>query len=678
MTRAGAPSAGTISKAFKGDAWPTLAVVRAIVVACGGGGDLEIWTARYRTARALDAASPPGRRTESPAAQAHGGEPGRHQIWRLPAPRNPCFVARDRELAILRAGLSDTTAGSSWVLCGLGGVGKTGLAVEYCYRYRVEYDLVWWVPAEDPVSATCALANLADELGMATAGDADRSVRAVVAVLGRGIRFPRWLIVLDNAERAEEIHGLLGAAARAPGGHVLVTSRHRDWSWMARTLTITELPRTDAVRLLREQASSLTEADAGRIADLLGCLPLALQQAGTWIANTGIAPAAYLELVLRRTNDVLSHGAPQNLVPVAATWTVGLTAAEGPAMERMLQLWAWFGSAPVPVSWIHPGVADVLPPPLAEIAADVVRFLELVATMVEGSLVSQEGGSIMLHRLVRTVTRASTPASLRPVMIRAVHVLLAAAHRDARATLSDWSQVVDTYPHVIDSGLVDSDDPDGRDLVLWLIWALRAAGDHPNSRRLGELVFARWSATLGVNHPDTMLAALNLSSTLWAQRDYNAARTLATASGACDENGNTDVGIATISRLRATFGRDHRHVISATASIAAVAWYDSDYDVACELFGDVLSHARQVLGESHPHTIRAAAYLGAAMLGKGNVAAARPLLTELYHRAVGALGFHHADTTAVRAMLVENSLPMPDKAGRTTIGAPWTSDRARC
>jgi transcriptional regulator with XRE-family HTH domain len=646
LANASGYSAPAISKALRGKDWPSEQVVRALARACGE--DEASWSERYRSARGAAVATGPGLPRQA--------DP--EQMWQVPLPKDPSFVGRDAELAALRAGLRAHT-GSCQVLCGLGGVGKTALAAEFAYRHSADYDLVWWVPAENPVTATAALAGLAEELEVEVAGNAERSARRAVDVLGGGRRIPRWLVILDNAARPGDVHGVLGAAARAPGGHVVVTSRHRDWS-AARTLTISELPKADAVGLLRTRAGFLTDDDASRIADALGCLPLALQQAGTWIVNTGITPDDYLDLLDRNIVDMMRRGAPPDQVSVAATWTLAINAAGGPAMGRLLELWAQFGSAPIPTAWIHPGVAGLLPEPLDRLAAHVAAFRELQGQIFVASLVSRENGKITMHRLVQAVLRDATHPAQRPVLRRAVHQLLIAVHEARPAAAEpDRSYVADLVPHVLASGLVDSDLPAGRDLVLWLAWALRATGDTPNSRRLAELAFHRWTAALGPEHLDTVLAAHNLSATLWAQGEHVAARSLATAAHIRGVDGDRRVGAEHLARLRAEFGDSHWHVISATANIAAVCWYDGEYDEARRRFEDVLDHAQRVLGDAHPHTIRATTFLASAMIAQGDVEPARPLLIELHSRAERVLGDEHPDTAAVRALLTGHGFLPP-------------------
>ena len=95
------------------------------------------------------------------------------RIWVGVPPRNKNFTGRADVLAQLR---SRTEAGNTAVLLskegpppralqGLGGVGKTAVAVEYAYRYRVDYDVVWWIRADQSVSVRSSLADLAGRLG---------------------------------------------------------------------------------------------------------------------------------------------------------------------------------------------------------------------------------------------------------------------------------------------------------------------------------------------------------------------------------------------------------------------------------------------------------------------------------------------------------------------------------
>jgi hypothetical protein len=197
-----------------------------------------------------------------------GGEPSfpRLPVVRgVPWPRNPNFTGRVGELDVLRgrfAGGSATAAVLPQALHGLGGVGKTQLAVEYAYRQAADYDLVWWVPAEQPALVVAALAELAAQVGVAVPGEAQESAAAVVQLLRRRDRFARWLVIADNAGAPSDLSGLLTAAGG--DGHLLITSRDPAWTQSALTVEVDVLSRTEAVALLHARAPRLSEGEATR------------------------------------------------------------------------------------------------------------------------------------------------------------------------------------------------------------------------------------------------------------------------------------------------------------------------------------------------------------------------------------------------------------------------------
>jgi hypothetical protein len=159
-------------------------------------------------------------------------------IWNIPYRRNPAFTGREAELLVLACQLGQVrTAAVTQAIQGGGGIGKTTLAAEYAWRYRSNFEVVWWVRAEEPASLVGDYAELAAALGLPEAALPEQ--QAVVQAVRRWLEtHDRWLLVLDNAEGPQTDTGLLQPLAHlvdllpqaiANHGQVLVTTRDASW-----------------------------------------------------------------------------------------------------------------------------------------------------------------------------------------------------------------------------------------------------------------------------------------------------------------------------------------------------------------------------------------------------------------------------------------------------------------
>jgi hypothetical protein len=570
-----------------------------------------------------------------------GGEPGFPRppvVWGVPWPRNPNFTGRAGELDMLRGrftGGSAMAAVLPQAVHGLGGVGKTQLAVEYAYRHATDYDLVWWVPAEQSARVVTALAELAAQVGVAVRGEARESAEAVVRVLRRRDRFARWLVIADNAGVPWDLSGLVRAAGG--GGHVLITSRNPEWTQIARTLEVDVLSRAEAVALLRARAPRLTGKEADQIAELLGDLPLALEQAGAWLARSGMSARDYLEAVEQRTGEILAEGTPVGYpVPVAATWTVAIEEWDDPLAVMLLRLWAFCGPELIPIDLIGSQAMPTLPADLAGLAADSLARGRVITQITQRGLVRLVGQGVVMHRLVQAVLRDHTPAAERDGIRRMVHTVLAAASPEDPDDPASWARYAEIYPHVLATNMVGSESEDAHDVVTGLIRYLRSAGDYPNSLTLARHAYHQWRQILGEEHPDTITAAANLAATLRALGDYPGARTL-----------QEDV----LARRRRILGEDHPHTITAAANLAATLRALGDYPGARTLQEDVLARRRRILGEDHPDTITAAANLADTLRALGDYPGARTLQEDVLARRRRILGEDHPHTITAAANL---------------------------
>ncbi len=325
-------------------------------------------------------------------------------IWNVPHRRNPSFTGREELLAGIEAALAaDGHAALTQAIVGLGGVGKTQLALEYAYRHAEDYQAIWWVRAEEPTQLAAEYAALASPLDLPEKAAVDQS--AAVDAVRRWLERSRgWLLVLDNVPGPGAVVDYL---PRAGAGHVLITSRDQNWGSIAASVSVPVLPQQEAVALLEER-TGWTGPDVGALAEELGHLPLALEQAAAYAAATGCTVTTYLDLFRSRRQALLQRAKPPEGYQgtVSSTWSLSMAeaAAECPAAAGLLALCAYLAPDAIPLLLVREG-AEHLPEPLAEAARDPLLLHDAVAALRHYSLVSVHQEALSVHRLVQAVAR---------------------------------------------------------------------------------------------------------------------------------------------------------------------------------------------------------------------------------------------------------------------------------
>jgi len=295
-------------------------------------------------------------------------------VWGNVPPRNPGFTGRDQMLADVRAALLSGGRAVVQALAGMGGVGKTQLAAEYAYRFASAYDAVWWIAAEQAGLIGEQVAALATDLGCAGL-DADLSA-AGRAALGELRWRDRWLLVFDNAEAPQDLAPWLPGGA----GHVLITSRARGWAEIAVPVEVDVLARAESVAILQDRVRGLASRDADRVAAAVGDLPLALAQAAGYLAETGMPPGEYADLVGSRAAQLLEEGRPSSYPrSLAAVTILALNRLSGqdPAAAQVARVCAFLAPEAVSAEWF-PGAAAELPAELAGKAGDPVAWRQVL------------------------------------------------------------------------------------------------------------------------------------------------------------------------------------------------------------------------------------------------------------------------------------------------------------
>jgi hypothetical protein len=191
-------------------------------------------------------------------------------------------------------------------------------------------------------------------------------------------------------------------------GHVIVTTRRRGFRQIGRAIELDVVNMETAICILQSRVPSLQAADAKSVAELLGCLPLVLEQATAYLDRTQISPADYLELLATRQSTMFAAMADQVCArSVFTVWELSLyrIGAESPAALQILDICAYLAPEPVPLDLLtsHP---DRVSPPLTFVAADLLQFNDAIATIVGYSMAQRSESGLQLHRLVQAALRA--------------------------------------------------------------------------------------------------------------------------------------------------------------------------------------------------------------------------------------------------------------------------------
>lgn len=333
----------------------------------------------------------------------------------LPAIRNvplaptPDFTGRADELDKLKQLFDARVTGTAIVAVhGLGGVGKTQLALRYARSCAAGYDVIWWVRAEHPATLAADFADLATALRLSPRGETDQRA-AIDAVKHWLARSARWIVVFDSVRDPRDLDAYLVPGAL---GQVLITSRHASWVGIAR-LHLRGLRRADAVELLlsrsgmRDRTTRDQTRAAHELADALGDLPLALAQAAAFMEERATTVEAYLALFRERQEELMRAGAPSETAPtVATTWDIAFReiSAREPAAAELLALCAYLAPDDIPRDDLRVG-ASACPEALGAALRDPIALGDQVRALRRYSLVEAQDDALNVHRLVQAVVR---------------------------------------------------------------------------------------------------------------------------------------------------------------------------------------------------------------------------------------------------------------------------------
>jgi tetratricopeptide (TPR) repeat protein/transcriptional regulator with XRE-family HTH domain len=619
--------------------------------------------------------------------EAHVGTAAILPLHNLPE-NNLYFTGREAQLQQLHHHLS---AGKQVVvtqaISGLGGVGKTQLALAYAYRYREHYHDILWSAADTRETLVASYVQLATLLHLPEREEQDQ--QKVVEAVKRWLREHRcWLLILDNIEDLGLVRDFLPTARQ---GAVLLTTRLQVTEPLALSLPLECLPEDEGALLVLRRTKRLNLADsldaatieeqriARDIVSLLGGLPLALDQAGAYILEVGCSLATYLTLYEQRHTKLLAR---RGNVPsehpdsVLTTFSLAFERVErkNPKAVELLRLCAFLAPDAIPEALITNGAA-LLGEPLQSALEDVWTFNEIIEILQSLSLIQchAESGTLSLHRLVQTVLKDMMSEDLqRDWITRCIRLLNQSFPTGSELNTEQRAWCKQLLPHVLLNAthhtMQEIALPDAASLYYNAATYLRDSAQYKQSENLYQHALHMQEQLLGPAHSDVAHTLYGLATLYSIQGKYTEVEPLLQRALSIFEQAlepaHPDIarplyGLAnlyrelgkyaeaeplyqrTLSIFEQAFEPTHPHIARPLIGLAALCKEQGKYAEAEPLYQRALSIFEQALGPTHSLVAYPLNNLAELYREQGMLEQAEPLFQRALHIWEQALGPEH-------------------------------------
>jgi tetratricopeptide (TPR) repeat protein len=523
-------------------------------------------------------------------------------IWNVPYQHNPSFTGREDILAHLHEILDKNKVGTltqPQAMTGLGGIGKTQTAVEYAYRYYRQYEAVLWVQADTRDAFLSEFANIAYILKLTPEEETDQN-HLVNAVKRWLQEHKSWLLVIDNIEDLTLVRDFTPSLRQ---GHILLTTRTQYTGAIAQNVEINKLKEEEGALLLLRRTNIVAvdarldnapnaEIELARqIALVMDGLPLALEQAGAYIAATGCSLVGYLERYQKHRAELLGWRDKLNLdypESVATTWSLSFRRVEqaSPAAADLLRLCAFLYPEAIPEEIVTEGSRD-LGPSLKAITDDF-ELDQIIGELFKYSLVRRNlsDRTLNIHRLVQVVLKdAMDEHTQRLWAERAVRATNSAFPSDEELPLSARQRFI---PHA----------------------------------QVCEAMIKEWKLTF-----------------------LEAAQLLYKAGNYLRENGRytqaEPLCLSSLGLLEEVLGTENLYVCNTLTNLAIINESQGKLAEAESLYKRTLATCEETFGPQHPDTATCLNHLGLLYIKEGKFTQAEPLIQRALTIRKNVLGMRH-------------------------------------
>lgn len=465
-------------------------------------------------------------------------------LWSVPQLRNPYFTGREEILQTLLTRLppvlSETHLQVS-ALCGLGGVGKTQIALEYAYCHIQDYRAVFWIEAETLERIHSSILRIAEVLDLPERTEMKQ--QRIVTALQRWLAtHSQWLLIWDGLENLDLLQPFLSPLQK---GALLITTRCQALGSLARGLPVAPMLLEEGILFVLRRARVLEATITGEhleafarympasyaaargLVIMMGGLPLALDQAGAYIEETGSGLAGYLRRYEQQRSQLLDRrGITVGNHPQSVTTTFLLISRQveqkHKAAADVLRVCAFLHAEAIPEALFVTG-ASHLGPLLAPMAHDPIFFDQVIATLRSFSLVQRfpETQTLSLHRLVQVVVQEAFSEQERLLWLERTIAALTAVFPEDDGTIQKH------YKHlltVIDAWSENSAQPQLAETMQKMADDLRGRTRYDQTKTLYQQAVGMSEQLSGSNTPRATSALSGLALISYEHEHYEQAR----------------------------------------------------------------------------------------------------------------------------------------------------------
>ena len=559
----------------------------------------------------------------------------------MPYDRNEQFTGREKLLQTLRNMLCENIS-KQWnhrvALYGMGGIGKTQTAIAYVYVNRKNYDKIFWISGATEDSLLSGYMEIATGTKCVPVRPDSNPQTIAKFVLAWLREQSNWLVVIDNLDDITVAKNYL--PERAPDKHTLITTRNPNAKGIPACGLEVPLPDLqESMEMLctlsnMDIESNLEEAE--NLVKELGYLPLALDQAASYVYYVTRSFSVFLEFYQKRRVDLhkwLPEGNRQYSHSVATTWLVSFEfiKKDQPQTAKLLQLLAFLNPDMVFIDFLA-NSKDAFDSKLYETISDPMHFATTLLNLEKFSLVkwSRESNTLSMHRLIQAVVKDEMAEryviSCMMTVVEMCDVAFPRNYENENRSLCRRynSQVVGPLLNV---GKLRTSRT--AEVVLRIGEFLVSDAKYEESKQLCVMAVEIFTDVKGNDDQCTLNAKVSLAECLWRHGRLNEAAELL----------NDAIMIA-----KRVYGEDHPSTLRAMRHLGMTSWYQGFRDKALEIQKKTLALRRKVLGSEHPETMDAMDNLGLALNSMNHWSEAVAIQEETVGLKTKVFGAEHPST----------------------------------